>query len=237
MPSLGSILSPPQRRDDDRRFPGMVSATFPLAITAGSSPAIQLSTVPTDCDQGALPDAQRLQLLRSPAVHTAGVASPVLVLVHGWQFLDWTCSDAGQFNYASDATWSGIIGSAFPATGNGIITRLQEYEVWSYRYLSNASVPTLGADLARLLSASQFSNRKIVILAHSKGGLVAGSATVALPSAQVAGIVTVGTPWPRYAARRCGRRSRWEPVFCLWLQPLFDALSLQIISASDRAAV
>jgi alpha-tubulin suppressor-like RCC1 family protein len=117
----------------------------------------------------------------------------VLVLVHGWQVTGVTCSDVQAFDYSGESTWAGFISTFFPV-GGGVEPRLRQLEVWKFRYMSRGKIAQVGADLADLINR-RFAGRRVLILAHSKGGIIAAAAMLASGSSPVRGLITAGTPW------------------------------------------
>lgn len=177
--------------------PAGLTANFTVGTTFGSTPAsisTQLAVLPAGCSQSDLPDALRLRLLRTASMRTASTSPIVLVLVHGWQAQQLSCADTRDFDYPSDPTWARLITEVFPNGGAGVEPRLQQFDVWTYQYLPTSRFIDVGDDLARLLR-SQFPTRKVVLLAHSKGGLVSAAAMLTLSPSQVLRLVTAGTPW------------------------------------------
>ena len=180
---------------------GSLSASFLLGTTANSTPAFistQLVELPAGCSQGELPDSRRFQRVRHASPEVAGIVPIVLVLVHGWQLDQFTCKNASDYDYLREPTWKGFIDALAPKDAVGTEPRARQYEVWSYQYLTASSFATIGVDLARLLNAMprmNTTNRKFVIVAHSKGGLVSAAAMLSPSAPTVLGLITAGTPW------------------------------------------
>ena len=181
---------------------GSLSASFALGTTAKSTPAListQLVELPAGCSQAELPDSKRLQTLRGASPEVADVDPIVLVLVHGWQLLEFTCKGAFDFNYLDprEETWPKFIDALAPKGSSEIEPRARQFEVWSYQYLATSLFSTVGDDLARLLNAQKRNGkpRRYVIVAHSKGGLVAAAAMLSPSAPTVLGLITAGTPW------------------------------------------
>jgi hypothetical protein len=177
---------------------GSFTATFPIGLTAGSTPAIiniQLTALDAGCSQSELPDSERLQQIREAKAVAAGAKPIVVLLVHGWQFLQLSCADAARYTFRDEATWKQFIENLFPAAAfGGSALRFLQYDLFSYKYLSTSTFSEIGEDLSRLVGI-KFAGRRVVILAHSKGGLVSAAAMLASDPSRVLELITVGTPW------------------------------------------
>lgn len=206
--SGGSTLatsSSPLLRVSDFETPstsGTGAATLTSSMkltTAGSTPMVIVPTsAPPSCSQTDFPDGERLYRIRT-APASVGPAPFALVLVHGWQPTQlkpplWNCETAAAWRPAED-TWSTFLSRFYPADGSpGEAKRLQLFDVWIAHYPSHSSIQSNGDALARLI-AQQIPSKRIVVLAHSMGGLVTAAALRASPGLAIDTIVSLGTPW------------------------------------------
>ena len=174
---------------------GAATITSSLRLTtAGSTPMLIVPTsAPPSCSQTDFPDGERLyRIRRAPA--SVGPAPFALILVHGWQSDQLTCGSASAWRPA-DVTWSTFLARFYPADGSpGEDSRLQLFDVWIAHYPSHRSIQSNGDALARLI-AQQIPNQRIVVLAHSMGGLVTAAALRTSPALAIDTIVALGTPW------------------------------------------
>lgn len=174
---------------------GAAIYTSSIKLTStGSTPLLIVATsAPPSCSQTDFPDGERLYRIRTAPAST-GPAPFALVLVHGWQPDQLSCESAAAWRPA-EAVWARFLSRFYPTDGSqGEEKRLQLFDVWIAHYPSHRSIQSNGDALARLI-AQQIPSKRIVVLAHSMGGLVTAAALRTSPALAIDTIVALGTPW------------------------------------------
>ena len=194
----------------------MLRSSTALSLPEGVRLRLLPVAAPSPCSQLEFPDGERLYRVRTPAPSMAP-APFALVLVHGWQPQHTRpphsmCENAESWKPEAH-TWSTMLDRFYPADGSaGEDPRLQLFDVWIAHYPTHGSIASNGDALARLL-ASRIPSKRIVVLAHSMGGLVTAAAMKHDPSLPIDTIVALGTPW-RGSPIPGGLWLYWSGSFC-----------------------
>lgn len=164
--------------DELGRTIGEARLRVQVAVTASQRYLVSLVRASTSCEAGTN------DLLGGDG--SATVNDVAVVFVHGLQLAKRTCELARNFDPLS-ATWQRLQADV---TGSALGLR----DVRFYRYASFLPVEGNAASLAALLD-QQLPGRRVILISHSMGGLVAMRARQLTKQARVGGLIALGTPW------------------------------------------
>lgn len=148
--------------------------------------------------------ATRFYRVGRSASRDADPQRPVLVLIHGWQGRHNNCADVDRFAPEQEAPWQSLVARYFSGTAPAG-ERLASYETWVMKYPTFQRVDFAASELDGFLRRF-LPNRRIVIVGHSMGGLVAARYLARFSDKQVAHVVTLGTPFAGSPAANLERR-------------------------------